>query len=201
MIRSPRTKVEIRLLRACCLCGMLAVWVWHVTSKVGASAPPRLAAGHARHTGVHATWCALHLVTREYAEAIEDCDQAIAQNPSDADAYSNRSAAYLMLDDLDRATADLEVAIRLDPTDAKLYYNRGVIHTKSHEHLKAIVDYTEAIRLNPEHVPAYYNRGVALELVGEHDKAIADYRQALRLAPSLAKARDALLRLGAERQQ
>ena len=198
MIGSTRAKTEIRLLRACCLCGMLAVGVGLATSKVGASAP-QLDPRHASHTGEHATWCALHLVRREYAEAIEDCDQAIAQNPADADGYSNRSAAYLMLDDLDRATADLEVATRLNPTDAKLYYNRGVIHTKAREHLKAIVDYTEAIRLSPEHVPAYYNRGFSFELLGEHDKAIADYRQALRLAPSLERIRNRLRRLGVER--
>ena len=181
------------------LCAGLAGVASESASKGGESPTGRFEkSGHLRHAGDETTWCALHVMQREYAEAVEDCDLAIDQSPADADSYSNRSAAYQFLGRLDRAMADLEVAIRLNPIDSKLHFNRGVLHTTLREYLKAIVDYTEAIRLNPKHVPAYFNRGVCLEILGQVDKAIADFREALRLAPSLEEARNKLRRHGEE---
>lgn len=101
------------------------------------------------HVGGHATWCALHVVRREYRQAIEDCDEALSQDANDADAYSNRSAAYLMMAEIDRAIVDLEAALRLNPMDATLHYNRALLHFKKGEHAAAVSEYSETIRAEP----------------------------------------------------
>jgi tetratricopeptide (TPR) repeat protein len=147
---------------------------------------------------VSATLCALHQLKREYRLAIQACNEALRVKPEDAEAYSNRGAAYLMLDELDRAILDFDAAIRLDPADPTQYYNRATAYTKKREHLKAVADYTEAIRLSPGLAIAYNNRGYEFEQLGERDKAIADYRKALELAPSFKSIRQNLKRLGAE---
>lgn len=151
------------------------------------------------HVGGHAMWCALHFVKREYRQAIEDCDEALVEDPMDADSYSNRGGAYVMINEPDRAIMDFETAIRLKPGDVLLHYNLAGAQMRKGEHAKALSSYNEAIRLNPGLGPAYNNRGYALELLGEREKAIVDYRRALELAPALSDAiRKNLRRLGAE---
>lgn len=152
---------------------------------------------HHGHVGGHARWCAIHVVRQEYRQAIEDCDEALNQDPKDADAYSNRGSAYLMIAEIERAIADIEVALRLNPSDAALHYNRALLHIKRGEYAKAVSEYTETIRLSPQHAFAYNNRGIAFEGLGERDKAIADYRKALELAPGLTITRENLRRMGA----
>ena len=154
---------------------------------------------HSNHVGGHATWCALHFVRREYRLAIEDCDEALTENPTDADTYSNRGGAYLMISEPDRAMQDFETAIRLKPDDVLLHYNLAGALMQKGEHAKAVAAYTEAIRLDPGLAPAYNNRGYALELLGERERAITDYHRALELAPALSTPiRKNLRRLGAE---
>jgi tetratricopeptide (TPR) repeat protein len=47
--------------------------------------------------------------------AIAACDQAIRQNPKDAESYSSRGGEYMAKRELDRAIADYNKAIELDP--------------------------------------------------------------------------------------
>ena len=60
--------------------------------------------------------------------AIAACDQAIRQNPKDAEAYNNRGGEYMAKRELDRAIADYNKAIELDPKYALAYYNRGLAY-------------------------------------------------------------------------
>jgi tetratricopeptide (TPR) repeat protein len=71
----------------------------------------------------------------------------LEKDVNESDAYSNRAAAYLMLDEPRRALTDIDAAIGLNPADATLYYNRAYVHLRMREHAKAISDYTETVRL------------------------------------------------------
>jgi tetratricopeptide (TPR) repeat protein len=103
----------------------------------------------------------------------------------DAEVYSDRGSAHLMIDEIDRAISDFDRAIQLEPDIAFRYYNRGIAFSRKHQAHKAIDDYPRAIQLRPDLAPAYSNRAHEFELAGERDKAIADYRKALLLAPEL----------------
>src|SRR5262249_16934621 len=57
--------------------------------------------------------------------AIEACDQAIRQNPSDAVSYFNRGIEYAHKGDSDPAIADCNKAIEINPKYINAYFNRG----------------------------------------------------------------------------
>jgi tetratricopeptide (TPR) repeat protein len=147
------------------------------------------AGGWQRPTGAEpspAALCALYQLDREYEHAVRMCTDAL-HDGEDAEVYSNRGSAYLMLHQLDRAISDFDRAIELEPDNAIRYYNRGAAFSMKQEGRRAIDDYSVAIRLGPGLAPAYSNRAREYELAGERDKAIADYRAALRLAPELKR--------------
>ena len=131
-----------------------------------------------------AALCALYQLDRQYERALQRCTEALGDG-EDAEVYSNRGSAYLMIDEIDRAISDFDRAIQLEPDNAIRYYNRGIAFSRKHQEQKAIDDYSRAIQLGPDLAPAYGNRAHEFELAGERDKAIADYRKALLLAPEL----------------
>jgi tetratricopeptide (TPR) repeat protein len=131
-----------------------------------------------------AALCALYQLDRQYERALQRCTEALGDG-EDAEVYSNRGSAYLMIDEIDRAISDFDRAIQLEPDNAIRYYNRGIAFSRKHQVQKAIDDYSRAIQLGPDLAPAYSNRAHEFELAGERDKAIADYRKALLLDPEL----------------
>ena len=156
---------------------------------------------HAMHTGDHRTWCALHSMRKEFRLAIEDCDELLQLNPTDADALSDRGSAYFLAGEPDRAIIDFNDAIRIAPLDASNYYNRAIVYTRKREPLHALLDFNEAIRLDPKYAASYNNRGQIFEALGYQEQAIADYRKAFEfgsLSHMKVIAQKNLQRLGAK---
>lgn len=160
--------------------------------------------GHAQdavlpHDPAHAEraidWCAAHVAKREMVQAMSDCDYAVAKNPTNPRAWSNRGSVWLLAGEAARALKDFDAALALTPSAADLFFNRGIAHAKLKDRAKAIADYTEAIRLNPSLAIAYHNRGYEHELAGRAELALADYRRALEIAPNLKPASDAIARV------
>jgi tetratricopeptide (TPR) repeat protein len=65
-------------------------------------------------------------VKANYAEAIDDFNEAIRLVPDFANAFNNRGVAYRNMSDLDRAVVDYDQAIRIKPDYIAAYYNRGL---------------------------------------------------------------------------
>src|SRR6266851_4210195 len=61
--------------------------------------------------------------------AIQDYDEAIRLDPSNAPAFNNRGYAHRSKGDLKRALQDFDQAIRLDPGYALAFKNRGLVLT------------------------------------------------------------------------
>lgn len=70
-------------------------------------------------------------------------------NPKEPTVYSNRSLAYIKINQLDLALKDANLAIKLDPTFIKAYYRRAVIYNKRDEVEKAIKDYNFILSKDP----------------------------------------------------
>lgn len=160
-------------------------------SEPGAG-PPQL------HDEAHAAraidWCIAHLIWREMAQAVSDCDHAVMKEPTNPRALTTRGSVWLVAGEAKRALQDFEAALALAPT-AVHFYNRGLAHAKAGEARAAIADYTEAIRLDPELAVAFHNRGYEYELQNNLNTALADYRRALELSPQLRPAAEALERV------
>ena len=119
------------------------------------------------HTESAVNWCAFHIGRREFAEALADCDHAVAREPGNSRAHSNRGALHLHVGDFQQALVDFEHALRLTPDDALLYFNRGLARARLGRGKDAIADYTVAIQLKPDLAIAYHNRGYEYEVLGQ----------------------------------
>lgn len=148
------------------------------------------------HKGDHARFpasaCGFHIAQGEFAAAILDCNRALAGNPGDVKALSNRGSALLLSGKAKEALADFDAAILLRPADAQLHYNRGLSLARMGQRNAAIAAYSEALRINPRFAAAYYNRGFEYELIGNLAKAKTDYRRALEISPNLSPSRSRL---------
>jgi tetratricopeptide (TPR) repeat protein len=143
-------------------------------------------------------WCAAHMARKEVAPALSDCDYAVAQNPKNAAAWSNRGSLWLVVGEFARAIVDFNEAIAIAPLDASLLFNRGIAHAGAGARERAIADYSSALKLDPSLAIAHHNRGYEHELAGRRAQARDDYRAALNIDPSLKPSVEGLKRLTAD---
>ena len=92
--------------------------------------------------------------------AIADLTEAIRLDPTNADIWSWRGAAFSRKGD-----------------------GRILPYYKKADYDLAIADFNEAIRLRPDAAAYYVGRGSAYKTTNVFDKALADFRQALILEP------------------
>jgi len=119
---------------------------------------------------------------------IADYTEALRLNPQYADAYNNRSTAFLDKGDIEQAIADCDAALRLDPQLASAYINRANALVDKGDIEKAVDDYYEAIRLDPDAYIAYFNRGNVFFDEGDVSEAIDDHSEAIRINPNYSEA-------------
>ncbi|EEB07750.1 serine/threonine protein phosphatase [Schizosaccharomyces japonicus yFS275] len=83
------------------------------------------------------------------AEAIKCYTKAIELDPENAIFYSNRSFAYLKLEDYGFAIEDATKAIEKNPKYPKGYYRRAVAHMALYQPKEALKDFKNAVRYAP----------------------------------------------------
>ena len=86
---------------------------------------------------------------QKYPEAVKEYTEAIARNPQDHKAYSNRSASYTKLTAFNEALKDAEKCIELDPTFAKGYTRKGHVQFFTKAYDEAIETYNEGLKHDP----------------------------------------------------
>lgn len=74
---------------------------------------------------LYAHWALTHYKSGNYQSAVDDFTKAIAQQPSNANLYQGRGAAYQKLGDFNRAIADCNQAIKINRVFADAYYTRA----------------------------------------------------------------------------
>lgn len=117
-------------------------------------------------------------------EAIADYTKAIESDPTFAEAYINRGAAYGKSGKNDLALADFNKGIELDPKAANGYFNRSLLYSDMKKLDLAIKDHDSYLQLNPGNIPILYERAVAKRALGRPMEAIADFNECLRLDPN-----------------
>jgi serine/threonine-protein kinase len=127
-------------------------------------------------------------VPADLGEAIRFLQAALALQPDNATAHTERGATWAQMKDYGRAISDYDEAIRLDPTFAPAFYNRGNAWDQKNDYDRAICDFDEAIRIDPNYAQAFNNRGVVWHERKDYDRAIGDYDEAIRLDFKLARA-------------
>lgn len=97
--------------------------------------------------------------------------EAIEWQPEFAEAFCNRSCAFLENAEYDRALEDCDRAIRLKPGLAQTLCNRGTVYVETGNLERAVQEYERAISLEPDFALAFSNLGFALFLDGKFDLA------------------------------
>jgi tetratricopeptide (TPR) repeat protein len=138
-------------------------------------------------------------IRRDLTAAIDDYNQAIAHDPSIADAYINRGLIAYQAGKPIAAVADYSAAIDLyleappscSPAGAtgtpawclalaQAYFNRGNAQYQRRDFAEAVHDYSAALALHPSMIDALIYRGVARYRMDDGAGAEADYAEALR---------------------
>lgn len=119
----------------------------------------------------------------QFGQAIAFCNNAIALNPTYAEAYVTRGIAYGKSRQSAKALFDFGKAIELNPRCADAYSNRGAHYDDLGRYKEAIPDCTKAIELNPKYALPYCKRGIAYSELGQSNEAVADLSMAIKLSP------------------
>lgn len=124
-----------------------------------------------------------HVISAQYADAIEDFDEAIRQDATDGDAYVRRGRAKAKLQQYSDAIKDYDEAMRLDSNEPRTYMYRGDANYELMQYADAILDYDEALRLNLNYgiYYVYFKRGYAKFKLEQYADAIKDFGQCIRL--------------------
>ncbi|WP_299409978.1 tetratricopeptide repeat protein [Acaryochloris sp. IP29b_bin.148] len=120
--------------------------------------------------------------------ALDDFNEAIAQNPAKATAYFNRGFLYNALGKFEAAIHDFAEAIARLPEYDEAYFQRGNSYRQLGEFRRAIQDYSQAIRINPYCIKAYYKRADSRSKLGDYPGALTDYSQVILRVPKDANA-------------
>lgn len=85
----------------------------------------------------------------KFTEAVIHYSEAVKHEPSSAILHSNRSLAFLKLDQLYLAMEDAKQAIKLEPSWPKGFFRKGEIEFKAGHFQQALVSYKKAMILDP----------------------------------------------------
>lgn len=122
-----------------------------------------------------------------YEQAIEQYNQAILLDSTDANYFLQRGFCKGLLKDYQGAIADYSSAIRLNPSDQFAYVSRGSAKSKIGNFSEAIDDFNQALVLDPDYAEAYNNRGFARKALGRFAEACEDWKISRKLGNEEAK--------------
>jgi eukaryotic-like serine/threonine-protein kinase len=121
----------------------------------------------------------LYLRTRQFAQAAEDCSQAIELKPDGWEGWSFRAFAHFHRQQWDESIRDFTKAIDLAPQVHTNWFHRGHIYLQLGQWDKAAADFTKVIEGWPDEPRGWHLRALAYAQLDQSDKAIADLRQAI----------------------
>ena len=111
----------------------------------------------------------------QHGRSAEMATRALALDPRNVEALSNRGAALRNLDRPAEALADYDRALALSPSHAQAHTNRGVALASLNRFAEAEAAYDRALALDPADARARYNRGLARLVQGDLAGGFADH--------------------------
>lgn len=112
-------------------------------------------------------------------KALDDINEAIKLEPTNAGLYINRSYMRYRINDIRGTMDDLDYAISLDPNNVTAHYNRALLRSEVGANNKAIDDYNFVLERDPDNYPAFYNRTMMLINTGQYQQGINGLNQLL----------------------
>ncbi len=107
----------------------------------------------------------------EYENAVSEFQQAIKENPANAEAYFYLGMCYKESYSTDAVDA-FKTAVSINPGYAEAYCNLGIVYNKLNMHKEAAAALQEALQINPDYSEALLNLGIAYALGKEYRAAV-----------------------------
>ncbi len=126
--------------------------------------------------------------TGRYAEALAECDRALAIQPGRTDLHRVRGAVLVGLKRYDEAIRSFDLCLARGTPSASLYEARGLARAHRGSYQRTITDYTMALGAGRATASLYGHRAWAYLFSGAPGPAARDFDEALRLDPSDARA-------------
>ncbi len=117
----------------------------------------------------------------DFKGALEQYNQAVRIDSSDADYFLNRGLVKSKLKDYTGSLDDFSRAVLLRENFESAWFNRGNALTKLNRLQEANEDYTLAIFYNQTYGAAYYNRALNRNKLGQNEEACDDLKKASQL--------------------
>jgi predicted O-linked N-acetylglucosamine transferase (SPINDLY family) len=114
--------------------------------------------------------------------------EALAHDPSDANALHLFGVLQAQRADFEAAAELIDRSIALEPKNPMAFYNRGNALRELKRLDEALASFDQAVAMMPLHVEAWTNRGTVLQELGRSAEALASFDRALALAPLHATA-------------
>jgi predicted O-linked N-acetylglucosamine transferase (SPINDLY family) len=120
----------------------------------------------------------------ELDAALAAYDQAVALDPTFANAYCNRGVTLGQLHRHVEALESFDHAVGQNPGDALAHYNRAGIQRQLAQLDAALASYDRAIEIRPDYAEAIFNRAVLLQELKRWEESLAAMHAALALNPA-----------------
>jgi predicted O-linked N-acetylglucosamine transferase (SPINDLY family) len=114
--------------------------------------------------------------------------EALAHDPSDANALHLFGVLQAQRADFEAAAELIDRSIALEPKNPMAFYNRGNALRELKRLDEALASFDQAVAMMPLHVEAWTNRGTVLQELGRSAEALSSFDRALALAPLHATA-------------
>jgi len=121
-------------------------------------------------------------------ESVADYENALVQDPLDAQAQFGLGVTLQQMGHPADAEARYREAFRLDSGYAEAHNNLGLIRLEEKNAEAALAEFDEAIRIEPRFAPAHNNRGLALVELQRPEEALAAFAAAIERDPAYAEA-------------
>jgi tetratricopeptide (TPR) repeat protein len=125
----------------------------------------------------------VYLGKKLYAEAEQEFQQALSDEPDYVYAVAGLARVYGETDRTDEAIKKWERAVALRPRMMEFHFQLGFSYYASGRLDEAISSWEEAARLQPEFAQPHFQLGIAYDDRGDHLRAIEEYQKALQVNP------------------
>ena len=128
----------------------------------------------------------------DYASALARYEEAVKQNPQDAESLSNLGQVLVRMQRTAEAVPCFERAAALNPNRWAYRFNLARAHALLQHWDDAIASYRQAQTLFPDDYATTFNLALTMHKKGDDAGAVAEYKKAIALNPGDASFRMAL---------
>jgi len=123
------------------------------------------------------------LRTKNYTEALDAFNQAIALDRNSFDAWNGKADVLNRAGNFNLALAASDTAIALEPKNPQGWINRGYILYNLGRYDDELSAYETAISIDPNNADAWFNKGYSLAGMKRYDEALAAFDRVQQIRP------------------